>query len=141
MKAFPITFSLLLLVASCDNSNRVAPTATPEFVRLPSGLQYRIIQEGVGPSVQLGDTVWIRETARYLDSTVLYSNESSHSPIPVWIGGGQATEGEDIGMRGMKKGEIREMIIPPSLSRRKSYPPNLSPDSTIAVTVILDSIQ
>ena len=59
----------------------------------------------------------------------------------LFIGRAQdATEGEDEGLRGMKTGEIREMIIPPALSKRQSYPPNLSPDSIIVVKVILEKI-
>ena len=87
-----------------------------------------------------GDTVLIRETARYRDGTVLYSNEQNNQSIQVVIGGHQSTDGEDEGLRGMNEGEIREMIIPPVLSRRTTYPPNLSPDSIIVVKVILEKI-
>ncbi|MCB0777575.1 MAG: FKBP-type peptidyl-prolyl cis-trans isomerase [Chitinophagaceae bacterium] len=98
------------------------------------------MQEGQGKATKEGDTVLIYETARYKDSTILYSNENSDHPIKVIIGSNQATEGEDEGLRGMKTGEIREMIIPPALSKRQSYPPNLSPDSIIVVKVILEKI-
>lgn len=130
-----------LIFNSCENSSKkAAQEKAQDLVSLPSGLQYSIDKEGEGKSAKSGDTVFIFETVTYRDKTLIFSNEGNEYPIPVLIGGGQATKGEDEGLRGMKVGEIRTMIIPPNLSQRKSYPPNLSPDSTIVVKVILDKI-
>ena len=136
-----ILFFVVLVCLSCtnDDKSKIANSGK-ELITLASGLQYRVLQEGLGREAKAGDTVLIFETVRYSDSTLIFSNENSDRAIRVLIGGGQATEGEDEGLRGMKEGEIREMIIPPALSRRKSYPPNLSPDSTIIVKVILEKI-
>lgn len=87
-----------------------------------------------------GKEVLIRETSSYLDGTVLYSNETSGSPVKVLIGGNQATLAVDEGLRGMKEGEIRMLIAKPELVRRKSYPPNVSPDSSLTIKIILDKI-
>ena len=40
----------------------------------------------------------------------------------------------------MKTGEIREIIAPSYLVKRKSYPPNVSPDSTLVIKLILHKI-
>jgi len=129
-----------LLITACSSTQNNEASEREGFSTLMPGLQIRTTRQGTGDSAGEGDTVWIRETAMYLDSTLLYSNESSSSSIPVVLGAGQATEGEDLGIRGMQAGEVREMIIAPALSKRETYPENLSPDSTIIVRVILDSV-
>jgi FKBP-type peptidyl-prolyl cis-trans isomerase len=140
MKIYLLPY-LALLLASCSNQMKNSKVDSDDnLVSLPSGLQYRVLKKGQGKGAISGDSVLIFETARYRDSTILYSNENSNRPIKVVIGAHQATDGEDEGLRGMKEGEIRDMIIPPKLSRRSTYPPNLSPDSTIIVKVILDKI-
>jgi FKBP-type peptidyl-prolyl cis-trans isomerase len=110
------------------------------YITTPSGLQYRILQKGNGEPTKAGDEVLIFETTTYRDGTVLYSNENTNSPIKVLIGGNQATEGVDEGLRGMEVGEIKEIIAPPELVKRTSYPPNVSPDSTLVIKLILHKI-
>ncbi|HPG07234.1 MAG TPA: FKBP-type peptidyl-prolyl cis-trans isomerase [Saprospiraceae bacterium] len=129
-----------LLIHECHSDHDTRHGKESELITTASGLQYQSIQAGKGRSAQAGDTVLIYETASYRNGTVLYTNENSERPISVLIGGNQATKGEDEGLRGMKEGEIRLMIIPPALSRRSTYPPNLSPDSILVVRVLLDKI-
>ncbi|MBK7873963.1 MAG: FKBP-type peptidyl-prolyl cis-trans isomerase [Saprospiraceae bacterium] len=46
----------------------------------------------------------------------------------------------DEGLRGMRVGEVRKLIAPPYLVKRKEYPDNVSPDSTLVIKVILHEI-
>ncbi len=110
------------------------------YITTESGLKYRILQKGSGEKAKAGQEVLIRETTTYLDGTVLYSNENSKSPVKVLIGGNQATSAVDEGLKGMQEGEIRQLIAKPNLVKRKSYPPNVSPDSTLVIKIILDKI-
>lgn len=87
-----------------------------------------------------GDEVLIYETTTYRNGTVLYSNYGSKSPVKVLIGGNQATQAVDEGLRGMRTGEVRELTAKPHLVKRKAYPSNVSPDSTLVIKVKLDSI-
>jgi FKBP-type peptidyl-prolyl cis-trans isomerase len=112
----------------------------PKIVSTPSGLQYRIVQKGFGAAAKAGDEVLIYETTSYRNGTVLYSNYDSTSPVRVLIGGNQATKAVDEGLRGMREGEIRELTCPPHLVKRKGYPPNVSPDSTLVIKMRLDRI-
>jgi FKBP-type peptidyl-prolyl cis-trans isomerase len=105
-----------------------------------SGLQYTILQKGEGIKVQEGDEVFIYETTSYRNGTVLYSNYDSTSPVKVLVGGNQATAAVDEGLRGMQAGEVRELVAPPYLVKRKSYPDNVSPDSTLVIKIKLDKI-
>lgn len=130
MKPFTTIF-LLFIVAGC--ANRIVSTK--------SGLKYRILEKGSGIEAKAGDEVFIYETTSYRNGTVLYSNYNSASPVKVLIGGNQATAAVDEGLRGMRVGEIRELIAPPFLVKRKGYPPNISPDSTLVIKMKLDRIE
>lgn len=110
-------------------------------VSTKSGLQYRILEKGSGIKAQEGDAVFIYETTSYRNGTVLYSNYDSSSPVKVLIGGNQATAAVDEGLRGMRVGEIRELIAPPYLVKRKGYPPNVFPDSTLVIKMRIDRIE
>lgn len=111
-----------------------------KLVESQSGLKYRILEKGSGMSAQAGDEVFIFETTSYRNGTVLYSNYNSTSPVKILLGGNQATEAVDEGIRGMKIGEIRELIAPHYLVKRKEYPKNVSPDSTLIIKIKLDKI-
>lgn len=111
-----------------------------KIVRTSSGLQYTILKKGTGIRAKVGDEVLIYETTSYRDGTILYSNYNSTSPVKVLIGGNQATEAVDEGLRNMQEGEVRELVAPPFLVKRKSYPSNVSPDSTLVIKIKLDKI-
>ena len=130
MKLFGVTVIILFLV-SC--SNRIVTTK--------SGLNYTILEKGKGIKAKVGDQVFIYETTSYRNGTVLYSNYNSTSPVKILIGGNQATTAVDEGLRGMRVGEVRELIAPSYLVKRKSYPPNVSPDSTLVIKMKLDRIE
>ncbi|WP_422080523.1 SUMF1/EgtB/PvdO family nonheme iron enzyme [Ulvibacterium sp.] len=100
-------------------------------ITLESGLQYEILKTGTGETVKEGDEVIVHERMGYRDGTELYTTDGSENLPKFLVGGNQAVEGVDQGVRGMQTGEIRKLIVPPSLSKRKQYPDFLSPDSTL----------
>lgn len=110
------------------------------MIETSSGLKYRILKQGSGQQAKIGDEILLYETTSYRDGTVLYSNYDSTSPVKVLIGGNQATQAVDEGLRGMRVGEIRELTASPNLVKRKSYPSNVSPDSTLIIKMRLDKI-
>jgi len=109
-------------------------------VEKKSGLKYKILEKGSGLQAQAGDEVFIFETTSYRNGTILYSNYNSTNPIKILLGGNQATEAVDEGIRGMRVNEVRELIAPPYLVKRKSYPENVSPDSTLVIKIKLSKI-
>lgn len=126
---------------SCTSQHKLTKSISEDgYVTTETGLKYKIIQKGSGQKAKVGQEVLIRETTAYLDGTILYSNENSKSPVKVLIGGNQATNAVDEGLRDMQEGEIRQLIATPSLVKRKSYPPNVSPDSSLAIKIILQKI-
>jgi FKBP-type peptidyl-prolyl cis-trans isomerase len=125
-------FTIGCLVLSCLSCHKTHHSQT--------GLTYTILKKGDGPAAKSGDEVLIYETTSYRNGTVLYSNYNSTSPVKVLIGGNQATAAVDEGLRGMRTGEIRELVAPPRLVKRKNYPDNVSPDSTLVIKIRLDKI-
>lgn len=137
-----ILFSIFLsLFFGCSSTERISRNGLHHgYTITKSGLKYKILQKGSGQKAAAGNEVLIRETTSYLNGTILYSNETSKSPVKVLIGGNQATQAVDEGLRGMQVGEIRQLIASPGLVKRKSYPPNVSPDSTLMIKIILEGI-
>ncbi len=129
MKKLNFLVSVLILFG-CSN----------KIISKKSGLKYHILKKGTGIKAQSGDEVFIFETTSYRNGTLLYSNYNSKSAIKVLIGGNQATEAVDEGLRGMRVGEVRELIAPHFLVKRKGYPPNVSPDSALVIKIKLDKI-
>ena len=128
---YPTSFLFLVLLLTACSAKRITTS---------SGLQYRILEKGSGVKAEVGDEVLIYETTSYRNGTVLYSNYDATSPVKVLIGGNQATEAVDEGLRGMQIGEVRELTAPHYLVRRKSYPANVSPDSTLVIKIRMASI-
>jgi peptidylprolyl isomerase len=126
----------IMLLAACENRTG----SKNAEVTTDSGLRYTIIQHGKGEPVKTGDKVLIHETVGYTRGTRLFTTKDLGSPIQVVVGEKQVINGVDEGLVGMKTGEIRRLVIPPELSRRKEYPPFLSPDSTLVYDIELISI-
>lgn len=140
MKLFYSLF-ISFIVLSCANQHKtIKSVSAGGYITVASGLKYKILQKGSGEKAKEGQEVLIFETTSYLNGTVLYSNENSTTPVKVLIGGHQATNAVDEGLRGMQEGEVRQLIAPPELVKRKFYPPNVSPDSTLAIKIILHKI-
>ncbi len=132
-----IYLMLSLFLINCSVAKKISKY---EYITTPSGLKYKIHQQGNGVPAKAGNEVLIFEATTYRDGTVLYSNMNTNTPVKVLIGGHQVTEGVDEGLRGMRAGEIRELVAPPYLVKRTSYPPNVSPDSTLVIRIRLHKI-
>ncbi len=109
-----------------DTQNEEQPvnTDTPvvggnEEVRA-SGLKVVILKEGSGDAVKVGDTVVVNYTGMFDNGKAFDSNvlpEFKHvEPFEVGnIGKAQVIAGWNEGIVGMKVGEKRKLIVPPSL--------------------------
>lgn len=124
-------FLVALLLVSC---------ATGKMRQSASGLQYIILKKGHGPKARTGQQIMLFETTSYRTGEVLYSNENTTTPVKILIGGNQATKAVDEALVGMREGEIKQIVAPPYLVKRTGYPPNVHPDSTLVIKMILHKI-
>jgi len=114
-------------------------TAQTEIVT-QSGLRYKVLKAGSGDVANVGDEVGVYETMGYMNAKPFYSIEKPADPIKVTLGKKQVIAALEKAIPGMKVGEVRELIVPPSLSQRNEYPTWLSKDSTLLYKVELVSI-
>lgn len=126
---------ILLLLTNCSSTKQVQKEITTS-----SGLRYIVLQQGTGEPAKKGQEVAIYESMGLLSGKQFYSIERPASPINFTLGTKQVIDGVDEAVTGMKAGEIRKVIIPPHLSKRKVYPSYLSPDSTLLYKIELVKI-
>lgn len=119
-------FAAALLLCSV-----VAGAASDGFTATPSGLKYRVVAEGTGPAVKKGQSVRIHETTTLEDGTLIFSTRTRNKPLKFLVGGNQVIAGVDEAVVGMKVGERRKLIVPPSLSKRSTYPSNVPPNAVL----------
>lgn len=81
------------------------------------GVQVAVLKEGTGEPVKAGDTVAMNYTGKLSDGTVFDSNTDPSfghvEPFVFTLGSGQVIRGWDVGIVGMKMGEIRSLVISP----------------------------
>ncbi len=112
----PLVFSSQSSLAMYEN----APAVDTENVMLPSGVSIQDLREGDGEEVTEGKRVniqWVlkRSNGYFIDS----SSNNDGVPFIFVVGdkkGQRAIDGLDEGLRGMKVGGIRRVVIPPSLA-------------------------
>ncbi|WP_378173789.1 YceI family protein [Aquimarina sp. SS2-1] len=111
-----------------------------DYITTASGLQYKVIKEGSGPVVTSGQEVLIHETTKYPNDSLVYTSRNRENPLKILVGGNQVIKGVDEGLQGMKIGEIRKLIVPPSLSKRTGNVTFPHPDSTLLYDIELIDI-
>lgn len=91
---------------------------------VPGKLQYIILKEGSGATVQPHASPMIHYTGKYLDGTVFGTSEEIGGPISIPLD--QTIQGFSKGIAGMKEGEKRKLFVHPDLGYGTSgqLPPN-----------------
>lgn len=100
------------LCASCVSTSRTFTTKT--------GLRYEVVVSGSGPAALPGQSVRIHETLTLADGTLIYSTRTKNNPVKFLLGGNQVIAGVDEGVTGMRLGERRKLVVPPSLQSERS---------------------
>lgn len=104
---------------------------TGNVVYLENGLSYEILKPGNGSDVKEYDVVILHEWLRDENGNLLFSTDQTGKPVEFQVGKEQAIDGLDIGVRGMKMGERRRIVVPPALSQRETYPDGITPGMTL----------
>ena len=122
-----VALALIVFVAGCDEENPFVldfSTVPPPFeignaplVTTESGLGYHVIREGSGPfSVTRRDNVQVFFTGRLTNGEIFDSSYSNGRTFPsTFVDLGTLIDGFREGLIGMREGEQRVLIIPPSL--------------------------
>jgi FKBP-type peptidyl-prolyl cis-trans isomerase len=128
MKTILAMLVAALVSAACDTRSHEAAgdSASNREIRTTSGLMYRTTHDGTGPVARRGDTVRIHETLSLADGRVIFSSREKGTPVTFVLGANQVIPGVDEGVSGMRVGERRALVVPPSLDGR-TYDPALIP--------------
>ncbi len=83
----------------------------------PAELEVRVLEEGSGRRAKPGQTLQVQYVAASYETGKLFEVRWGKSgPFVFNFGSGEALEGWDIGLKGMRVGERRELQIPSKLA-------------------------
>jgi len=84
-------------------------------IREIQGMKIETLKEGAGAEAKNGDTVTVHYTGTLENGTKFDSSLDSGTPFSFTLGTGEAIQGWDLGVLGMKVGEKRKLTIPSEL--------------------------
>jgi len=143
-----------VLVASCLETPSFAPRIedanfAPELsvdlaasTRTHTGLYYRDLVVGAGEAVRQadGDTALVRYTGYLRNGVVFDSNLTATSPLRFATGESAVIDGFDEGVRGMRVGGQRQLIIPPRLGYGAAAINGIPANSILVFNVTLTGV-
>ena len=105
---------------------------------LPSGLAYRILQEGSGTIPSVDSLVTIHYRGRLIDGTEFDSSIARSEPATLRVR--DAIQGWKEALLLMKEGSIWEIVLPPGMGYPDRPPPLVLPGSTLIFEIELISV-
>lgn len=143
--ATPVNATAVVPAGATADQAATAPATSGEHVRkLADGLIIKDIKIGTGPVAKDGETAIVHYTGMLMNGKVFDASKlHGNQPFPFVLGAGQVISGWDIGVKGMRVGGIRELIIPPALAYGDQSPPGsgIPANSTLKFRVHLLGVQ
>ena len=107
----------------------VRNAARSGVLSLSSGLQYRVLEEGSGPSPTMTDSVEVRYRGTFIDGKEFDSSPRNGEPLTVPLVG--VIRGWSEALTLMKAGSKWEIFVPPELAYGKRQYRGVPPNSTL----------
>ncbi len=107
------------------------------MTRTASGLYLQDLTVGDGAVVEAGD-VAVVDYAGWLPNGAMFD---AGTDAPLSIGAGQLIDGVDEGIRGMRVGGTRTLVIPPALAYGDQVVAGIPANSTLVFRVTLKDVQ
>lgn len=87
-----------------------------DMTQTPEGLYYADRVVGTGEEVRPDSRVTLHYLGWYPDGTLFESSAAQGGPVEFTVGEGRVIRGWDLGVRGMRAGGRRILVIPPKLA-------------------------
>jgi peptidylprolyl isomerase len=108
-----------------------APGSGNKMHKLASGLQYDDLVVGSGKMAEPGTNVSIHYSGYLLDGTPFDSSLNSGQPLKFQIASGQMIAGFDEGVRGMRIGGKRKILVPWQMAYGEAGRPPIPPKADL----------
>jgi len=109
---------------------------TTKMTKAASGLWFADVAVGQGEAAEDGRTVTVHYTGWLPDGTKFDSSRDRGEPFAFTLGAGQVITGWDEGVKGMKVGGRRKLVLPPGLAYGDGgAPPAIPPGATLVFDV------
>jgi FKBP-type peptidyl-prolyl cis-trans isomerase len=128
--------------ASPGAASNASPTPVEEkdYKTAEGGLKYAVLKPGTGAEAKSGDSVTVHYTGWLKDTKAKFDSSLDHGePFEFTLGEGRVIKGWDEGVKGMKVGEKRQLLIPAALGYGERGTPDgtIPPNSTLVFDVEL----
>ena len=115
---------------------------TTTMTKAPSGLWFTDVATGQGSEAEPGRTVSVHYTGWLPDGKKFDSSRDRGEPFAFTLGAGQVITGWDEGVKGMKVGGRRKLVLPPALAYGDGgAPPDIPPGATLVFDVEVLAVQ
>lgn len=139
---------LVSVTVACNSpSAQPAPTASAPAASDssasagPATVVTTVITAGTGPIAKRGDKVSVHYVGTLLDGTKFASSRDSNQPLMFTLGQRGIVKGMNQGVLGMRVGETRKIVVPPSLAYGERTSAAIPPNSTLTYEVELLGIE
>jgi FKBP-type peptidyl-prolyl cis-trans isomerase len=123
---------ITVMLAACSLPQRVTQ---PVYTTDPSGIQYRVTQQGEGNKPLINDMVYVHYRLLLEDSTLIDNSYDRGEPVSFKMGAGQVIPGWERGISLLNEGDKAIMIIPPDLAYGERAVGDIPANSTLIFDV------
>jgi FKBP-type peptidyl-prolyl cis-trans isomerase FkpA len=128
--------------AKAGGFNAALAVDTTTMTKAPAGFWYSDVATGQGDEAAPGRTVRVHYTGWLPDGKKFDSSRDRGEPFAFTLGAGQVIAGWDEGVKGMKVGGRRKLVLPPQLAYGDGgAPPDIPPGATLVFDVEVLGIQ
>ncbi len=112
----------------------------PARRRLPGGLMVQDLKVGKGAVARAGQSVSVHYRGTLTNGKIFDESYKRHQPFDFTLGAGMVIAGWDQGVKGMKVGGKRKLIIPPALAYGAGGQGPIPPNATLIFEVELQKV-